>query len=129
MMNVKSTADKLPIIPWEDKKSDEICWRYSKNPIIGWNPVKNVARIFNSAVSTYKDKFVAVFRAEYLNGRPHLHLGWSFDGINWKINEKKILWYDENGEAYQPLYAYDPRLVNYLVYRVWWIYYNRIRFN
>ena len=98
-------------IPWEERTGTSILWRYTKNPIIGWNPAKNIARIFNSAVSIFNNKFVGVFRAEYLNGRPHLHLGWSSDGINWKINEEKILWKDKNGESYQPSYEYDPRLV------------------
>ena len=54
-MKNKIFAPKLNI-PWEDKPKDSPSpiWRYSKNPIIKRNPIKNVARIFNSAVLPYK---------------------------------------------------------------------------
>ena len=59
----------------------------------------------------YDGKFVGVFRAEYKNSRPHLHIGWSQDGFSWQIDEERIRWIDEQGEVYQPTYEYDPRLV------------------
>lgn len=111
MSRVESIERDLPKFPWEERTENGIFWRYSGNPILGWNPIKNIARIFNSAVVPYDNKFVGVFRAEYQNSRPHLHLGWSDDGIKWQINPEKIKWLDENGENYQPTYAYDPRLV------------------
>jgi len=45
-------GDALPNIPWEDKPKgcSDILWRYSGNPIIGWNPIPKAARIYNSAV-------------------------------------------------------------------------------
>ncbi len=98
-------------IPWQDRNENGVIWRYTGNPIIGWNPVKNIARIFNSAVLQFNDNFVGIFRAEYKNSKPHLHLGWSDDGYSWKINEEKIPWFDSEGNSYQPTYAYDPRLV------------------
>ena len=57
----------LPNIPWEDKPEghQEVLWRYSGNPVIGWNPTPSTARIYNSAVLPYKDGFVGVFRAEH----------------------------------------------------------------
>ncbi|MFW9928535.1 MAG: glycosylase [Candidatus Thorarchaeota archaeon] len=113
MSKRKKIQSGLPKIPWEDKNEKElgILWRYSGNPILGWNPIKNVARIFNSAVSIYDNRFVGIFRAEYINGRPHLHLGWSKDGLKWQIREDKIIWHDTQGNNYQPTYAYDPRLI------------------
>ena len=111
MVEQKEIEAVIKNIPWEDRTEPGVIWRFSKNPILGWNPIKNVARIFNSAVSTFKNKFVGVFRAEYQNSRPHLHLGWSDDGIIWSINEERILWLDEQGGSYQPTYEYDPRLV------------------
>ena len=111
MSELKQIKQNFGKIPWEERIEPGIIWRFSKNPIIGWNPIKNVARIFNSAVAIFENKFVGVFRAEYLNSRPHLHLGWSEDGIIWQINEEKIIWLDENGKQYQPNYEYDPRLV------------------
>ncbi|CCQ96261.1 conserved hypothetical protein [[Clostridium] ultunense Esp] len=113
MKEVKIIGEKLSNIPWQEKPEgyDGPVWRHSENPIIRRNPVKGVSRIFNSAVAPFDGKFVGVFRAETVNGRPHLHLGWSEDGLHWKIDEERILFVDEEGKPYQPRYAYDPRLV------------------
>ena len=113
MEKIRIIAEKLSNIPWQDKPAGLAgpVWRSSDNPIIKRNPVKGVARIFNSAVAPLADKFVGVFRAETINGRPHLHLGWSDDGINWEIEEERIAFVDENNQPYQPRYAYDPRLI------------------
>ena len=45
----KIIGKPLANIPWEEgaANSDDIVWRHSNNPIIGWNPIKNVARMFN----------------------------------------------------------------------------------
>ena len=74
-------------------------------------PTKKSARIFNSAVLPYEDGFIGVFRADHKNGRPQLHLGRSTDALNWDIEDEEIHWVDEQGNDYQPSYAYDPRLV------------------
>ena len=86
-------------------------WRYSENPIIGRNPVKEVARIFNSAVMPYGDEFIGVFRGEQTNGIPYIYLGRSKDAIHWNFDENKIQFVDEEGKPFMPVYAYDPRLV------------------
>ncbi|WP_186577110.1 glycoside hydrolase family 130 protein [Aquibacillus kalidii] len=111
--NVKIVGNALPNIPWQDRRveSELPVWRHSENPVIDRNPAKGVARIFNSAVAPYGDKFVGVFRAETINGRPHLRMGWSEDALNWDINDNPIDFIDEDGKEYNPLYAYDPRLV------------------
>jgi beta-1,4-mannooligosaccharide/beta-1,4-mannosyl-N-acetylglucosamine phosphorylase len=106
-------GDALPNIPWEERPSNEhgVMWRHSNNPIIGWNPTPKTARIFNSAVLSYGEAFIGVFRADHKNGRPQLHLGRSSDGLSWSIEDEEIHWVDEQGKEYQPSYAYDPRLV------------------
>jgi beta-1,4-mannooligosaccharide/beta-1,4-mannosyl-N-acetylglucosamine phosphorylase len=106
-------GSELPNIPWQEKPKDCMApmWRHKDNPIIGRNPVKEVARIFNSAVVPYEGAFIGVFRGETINGRPHIYLGHSKDGIHWEFDEDKIKFVDESGKDYQPLYAYDPRLV------------------
>mgnify|MGYP001478408003 FL=1 len=113
MSNVKIIGDNLPNIPWQDKPQnyDGVVWRHSGNPIIGWNPTKKTARVFNSAVVPYGDGFVGIFRADHKNGRAQLHFGKSKNGLNWDINDEEIHWVDESGKPYQPNYAYDPRLV------------------
>ncbi|MBT8228547.1 MAG: glycoside hydrolase family 130 protein [Dactylosporangium sp.] len=100
-------------MPWQPKPQGHIgpVWRHAGNPIIGWNPTKKTARVFNSAVLPYGDSFIGVFRADHKHGRPMLHVGRSPDALSWDIDDEEIHWNDENGVPYQPNYAYDPRLV------------------
>lgn len=114
MKEVKIIGENLANIPWQERPEDiqnAPIWRHNDNPIIKRNPVKGVARIFNSAVIPYKGKFVGVFRGEQLDGVSNLYFGRSEDAINWNIEEEKIQFVDENGELFLPVYAYDPRLV------------------
>ncbi len=113
MSEIKMYADALPNIPWQEKPAGYTgpVWRYSENPIIGRNPLKGVARIFNSAVVPYEGKFIGVFRAETNNGVPHLYLGRSEDGIHWAYEPDRIPFVNEKGESFMPRYAYDPRLI------------------
>lgn len=104
----------VPNMPWQDapsKKLDIPIWRYSENPVINRNPVKNVARIFNSAVVPYESAYIGVFRAERKDGIPFIYFGRSNDGIHWSFDEDRITFTDENGNPFMPSYAYDPRLV------------------
>ncbi len=101
-------------MPWQEGPESFTgapVWRYSENPIIGRNPLKNVARIFNSAVMPYGDGFIGVFRGEQNNGIPYIYMGRSKDAIHWDFEEDKIPFVDEEGEPFMPVYAYDPRLV------------------
>ncbi len=104
----------VPNMPWQDGPSDFTgapVWRYDANPIIDRNPLKGVARIFNSAVMPYEGKFIGVFRGEQTNGIPYIYLGHSEDAIHWEFEPNKIPFEDEDGKPFMPRYAYDPRLV------------------
>ena len=120
MEKVKIYGDAVKNMPWQEKPEgfEGVVWRHNNNPIIDWNPTKKSARIFNSAVLPYEDGFIGVFRADHKNGRPQLHLGRSTDALNWDIEDEEIHWVDEQGNDYQPSYAYDPRLVK-IDYIVW----------
>ena len=114
----------VPNMPWQDapqKKLDIPIWRYGKNPIINRNPVKKVARIFNSAVLPYQGAFIGVFRAERKDGVPFIYFGRSNDGINWNFDEDRISFKDSEGNEFMPSYAYDPRLVEIegTYYAIW----------
>ena len=114
MSKYKMISPKVPNVPWQERPAElngAPVWRYKENPIIGRNPVKGVARIFNSAVMPYGDEFIGVFRGEQTNGIPYIYLGRSKDAIHWNFEENKINFVDENGESFMPVYAYDPRLV------------------
>jgi len=106
-------GSSLPNIPWQNKPAGEYqpVWRFDSNPIIDWNPTPSSARIFNSAVIPYGDKFVGVFRSDHKNGKPQLHVGYSDDDINWDIQDEHISWVDEDGNPYNSSYSYDPRLL------------------
>ena len=111
-MPTQIIGSPLPNMPWQPRPegSQDVVWRHDANPIINWNPIPCAARIFNSAVVPYEGAFVGVFRADYRNGRAHLHFGRSKDALNWEIEHEKIQWVDTEGRPAQPTYAYDPRV-------------------
>jgi beta-1,4-mannooligosaccharide/beta-1,4-mannosyl-N-acetylglucosamine phosphorylase len=39
-------------------------WRFSGNPVIGWNPIPKAARVYNSAIVPFEGAFAGVFRAD-----------------------------------------------------------------
>ena len=91
-------APAVKNMPWQEKPAEEFkgapIWRYKENPIIGRNPLKGVARIFNSAVIPYGDEFIGVFRGEQTNGIPYIYMGHSKDAIHWNFDENKINFVD-----------------------------------
>ncbi|MDD4205242.1 MAG: glycoside hydrolase family 130 protein [Candidatus Delongbacteria bacterium] len=111
-MSGKNKSEALATIPWEDKPKNYNgpVWRYSKNPIIKRDQLKNSNSIFNSAAVPYKDGFAGVFRCDNKARQMRIHAGFSKDGIRWDIDEKPIKFicdYDEIGSF---VYAYDPRV-------------------
>ncbi|WP_172197224.1 glycoside hydrolase family 130 protein [Saccharibacillus qingshengii] len=123
MSNVRIIGESLPNMPWENKPEglNAPVWRHSANPVVPRNPAPGIARIFNSAVAAYEGGFIGVFRAETVNGRPHLSLGRSVDALHWTFDERPIDFVDEEGKPYNPGYAYDPRLVKVegVYYIIW----------
>lgn len=113
MGEVHIIGENLPNMPWEDKPAGcrSAVWRHSGNPIIGWEPTEQTARIYNSAVIPYQGGFIGVFRADHKDGIPKLHLGRSGDALHWEIEDEEIRWTNAEGMPYDPAYAYDPRLV------------------
>lgn len=123
MSEIKLICPPLPNIPWQEKPADCTApmWRHRENPIIGRNPLPEVSRIFNSAVLPYEGEFVGVFRGEQRDGVPHIYFGKSRDALHWEFEAEKIKFIDKNGKSFQPLYAYDPRLVKVedTYYAIW----------
>lgn len=106
-------GNSLANIPWEEKPlgCPDVMWRFSGNPIIGWNPIPKAARVYNSAIAPFGKTFAGVFRADQKNGRATLFSGKSTDGIKIDLDPDPIQWVDENGNPNQTSYAYDPRVV------------------
>lgn len=108
----KIIGTELKNIPWQAKKADEKMpiWRYSENPIIDRFATKRSNSVFNSAVVPYKDGFVGVFRCDSRSISMDIFVGFSEDGINWKINEDPIVFTGEDKEILNREYRYDPRV-------------------
>jgi beta-1,4-mannooligosaccharide/beta-1,4-mannosyl-N-acetylglucosamine phosphorylase len=106
--SVETTASR---IPWQERPAGcrDVMWRHAANPIIGRHFMPGVQGIYNSAVAPFGDGFVGVFRVEKRCRFPHLHVGWSDDGLEWHIEPEPIRFANEpNSDASD--YAYDPRV-------------------
>ncbi|MEG2946278.1 MAG: glycosidase, partial [Bacteroidales bacterium] len=84
--------EKKMNMPWEERPagSKDVMWRYSANPIIPRDLLPTSNSIFNSAVVPFNGKYAGVFRCDDTNRRMRLHVGFSDDAINWKINEEPL---------------------------------------
>lgn len=102
----------IAMIPWEDKPKNYNgpVWRYSKNPVIKRDQLKNSNSIFNSAAVPFKDGFAGVFRCDNKARQMRIHAGFSNDGVTWNIDEKPISFICDNEEIGNFVYAYDPRV-------------------
>ncbi|MBN1378271.1 MAG: glycoside hydrolase family 130 protein [Gammaproteobacteria bacterium] len=112
-MNTTIIGSTLANMPWEDRPAgcNDIMWRFSGNPILDWNPIPKAARVYNSAIVPFQNKFAGVFRADQKNGRATLFAGFSKDGINIELQPDPIAWVNEDGSPNPTSYAYDPRVV------------------
>lgn len=124
MSKYKIIAEPITNMPWQDRQVDSNVpvWRYTENPIVKRNPIDGIARIFNSAVVPWENgTFIGVFRAETVATLPHLRVGRSLDGIHWTFENQQLQMIDEEGNSWNPYYAYDPRVIKIegIYYVVW----------
>jgi len=117
--NFKAMTDKVKI-PWEDRPngSEDVIWRYSKNPMIGRYEIPSSNSIFNSAVVPFGEAYAGVFRCDNKAVQMNIHAGFSQDGIHWEINHQPIEMQAGNTEMIESDYKYDPRVV-FLEDRYW----------
>ena len=113
MSRYQIISEPLNNMPWQNRPEGSTApiWRYSENPIVRRNPIDGVARIFNSAIVSWGNEFIGVFRCETVATLPHLRVGRSKDGINWTFESKQLEMVDESGHSWNPYYAYDPRVI------------------
>ena len=103
----------LPNIPWEDKPQGcrDVVWRYSKNPIIPRDLIPSSNSIFNSAAVPFQGGFAGVFRCDNRCRHMELHVGFSDNGIDWKIDDNVLEFECDDPEIGTFEYGYDPRVV------------------
>ena len=98
-------------IPWQERPAGchDVVWRHTANPIIGRHHMPGVQGSLQQrgrAVRRRLRRRVPLGKAHRF---PHLHIGWSDDGLDWHIEPEPIEF--ANGDPSRPAdYAYDPRL-------------------
>ncbi len=105
-------GDPVRNMPWAERPEgcSDVVWRYTRNPIIGRNPIPCAQGVYNSAAIPFGDGFIGVMRVEYLDSMPRLHLARSKDGIHWDIENEKIKMSCAVPEIDVSAYTYDPRV-------------------
>lgn len=100
------------VVPWQERPagSHELVWRHSSNPVIGRHHMPGAQGIYNSAVVPFGDGFAGVFRVELQTRFPHLHAGWSEDGLTWHIESQPVEFDAPSLGGGKEDYAYDPRV-------------------
>ena len=125
---MKIFSPSIPNLPWQEKPTGcpDLVWRYSENPIIGRRALAKATGCYNSAVVPFEGKFAGVFRVDYKDRMPHLHTGWSEDGIRWTIEPEEIEMHNGSPDNGRFHYSYDPRVLKLedWYYVVWCIGYH-----
>lgn len=103
---------EIPNIPWEDRPtgSEEVIWRYSKNPVIPRDLLPSSNSIFNSAVVPFQGEFAGVFRCDDKSRQMQIHRGKSKNGIDWVIDNEPLSFISNDSEINTSVYSYDPRV-------------------
>lgn len=106
-------GSSLPSIPWEERPEGDssVLWRYSQNPVIGRDAAADTNSIFNSAVVPFRDGFAGVFRCDDTCRRMNIRVGFSKDGISWRIADSPIDFIKASLDIPDSEYKYDPRVV------------------
>ncbi|MEW5759113.1 MAG: glycoside hydrolase family 130 protein [Candidatus Omnitrophota bacterium] len=84
--------------------------RYKGNPIITANSVSRANSIHNSAIVPFKKGYAGIFRVDEIDMNFTLHVGFSDDGINWKINPDVIKMKTDDSYLIIKERTYDPRV-------------------
>ena len=84
--------------------------RYAKNPVVTPSAVPRANSIHNSAIVKYGDGFAGVFRVDEIDFRFTLHVGFSDDGIHWKIDPAALEMKPSKPGLPSTPRTYDPRL-------------------
>ena len=103
--------------------NEHILKRHVNNPILSPGDVRGANSIFNSAIVRFGKGFAGVFRVDMHDLIQEIHTGFSDDGLNWDINEKKIS-FGKSFEKFPLGCGYDPRVTEIDgIFYVTWCYY------
>ncbi|WP_271767079.1 glycoside hydrolase family 130 protein [Aquimarina algiphila] len=107
-------------MPWQDRPigSNDVIWRYTKNPIIQRDAIPVSNSVFNSAVVPFNNGFAGVFRCDNKAVQMNIFAGFSKNGIDWEINHDPIIMEEGNTKMIDSDYKYDPR-VTFIEDRYW----------
>lgn len=106
------------------RKRKEIVKRYERNPIITREDIPVACNtVFNCAATVYKNEYILLIRVEGVEGKSHLWLARSKDGIKFEIDEKPVLSpsNEEPFKTYEKRGLEDPRITKvddtyYIIY-------------
>jgi beta-1,4-mannooligosaccharide/beta-1,4-mannosyl-N-acetylglucosamine phosphorylase len=103
----------LPNVPWEERPAgtQNVVWRYSRNPVIPRDIIPCANSVFNSAVVPFGAGFAGVFRVDDTSRNMRIHNGRSRDGFTFEIDPEPIAWRCDDPEIGQFVESYDPRVV------------------
>jgi len=108
--------------------NEQVFERYQGNPIVTAAAVPTANSIFNSAVVWFEDGYAGVFRIDSQAVCSGLHVGFSADGLNWRIDADRIQLALDEGDMPDPNSptnsCYDPRITPIEdVYYLTWCHY------
>lgn len=116
-MKLSIVGSALPNMPWQDRPAgtQDVLWRFQKNPVIPRDLIPTSNSIFNSAVVPFQGKFAGVFRCDDRARTMNIHSGKSDDALNWEIKPEPITFLPDNPKVSEIMqtfeHAYDPRVV------------------
>ena len=90
--------------------NERVFKRYSANPIITPEAVPRANSIHNSAIVEFGDKYAGIFRVDEVDFNFTMHVGWSDDGINWKIEPDRLKLDTDDDYLKLRNRTYDPRI-------------------
>jgi len=100
----------------------DVIQRYERNPILTPEMIPGANAVFNSSVTRFGNRYVAVLRVEKRQGFQSLRVAWSDDGItNWKLDPDEVLVPTEEPYITYEEARYDPRITRIDADDAWYI--------
>lgn len=94
------------------RQTNEIFTRYKHNPIITFRNMPYVCQsVFNPGATMFGDDTLLLLRVEDLEGKSHLTVAKSSDGVSdWRIDKEPLISPYQNASPYEVYGCEDPRI-------------------